>query len=241
MTRKEFNINPQDRKVAVLIDPDKESEESVTNTINKLKDTTVDFIFVGGSSVSGVKMKHICKTIASAKPLQPVVLFPGAAEQVNPHCDAMLFLNLISGRNPEFLIGQQVKGVETIAEFEIPLLSTGYMVLDGGIETSVLKISQTTALSQEDVETIRKTALAGCYMGMSAIYLDAGSGAQNKVSPTIIHDVKKAIQTPLFVGGGLKSLSDIEEAFTAGANLVVIGNHIEANPTFVHDLVHLQR
>ncbi len=213
------------KMLAVLIDPDKFAKAEASGFIQKLpKETT--HIFVGGSTVEEGRTCQVVKAIKNLCGL-PVILFPGDHSQISAHADALLFLSLISGRNPEFLIEQQVRSVEKIRNTNLEIIPTGYILIDGGRETSVQKVSNTIPLAQNDIQQIVNTALAGQYSGKKLIYLEAGSGAINPVSSEIITAVKKELSIPLIVGGGIRSKRQLQQAYEAGTDLVVIGTALE--------------
>jgi len=213
------------KMLAVLIDPDKFQEAEAAEFIKKLPVNTTH-IFVGGSTVEAGRTCRVVKAIKNFCGL-PVILFPGDHNQISPHADALLFLSLISGRNPEYLIEQQVRSVEKIRNTDLEIIPTGYILIDGGKETSVQKVSNTIPLVQNDIPQIINTALAGQYSGKQLIYLEAGSGAKIPVSKEIIKAVKEAIDIPVIVGGGIRSTQQLQLAYDAGADLVVIGTAFE--------------
>jgi phosphoglycerol geranylgeranyltransferase len=159
----------------------------------------------------------------------PIILFPGDFSQISNTADALLFLSLISGRNPEYLIGQQVKSVNKLKETSLEIIPTGYILIDGGVKTSVQKVSNTTPISQSNMEDITMTAMAGELMGKQLIYLEAGSGATKAVSQEIIKKVSENISIPLIVGGGIRSKKQLENAYQNGADMIVIGTAFEKN------------
>ena len=216
----------ENRKLlAVLIDPDKFDEAKVSGFLQKLPENTTH-ILVGGSTVKEGRTCAVVKAIKNFCAL-PVILFPGDHNQISAHADALLFLSLISGRNPEFLIEQQVRSVEKIKNTSLEIIPTGYILIDGGRETSVQKVSNTIPLAQGNIQQIVNTALAGQYSGKKLIYLEAGSGAQFPVSSEIIQAVKAALEIPVIVGGGIRSTKQLQKAYEAGADLVVIGTAFE--------------
>lgn len=216
----------ENRKLlAVLIDPDKFQEANAPKFIQKLPEN-VTHLFVGGSTVEEGRTCEVVKAIKDFCSL-PVILFPGDHSQISTHADALLFLSLISGRNPEFLIEQQVRSVEKIRSTSLEIIPTGYVLIDGGKETSVQKVSNTIPLAQNNIQQIVNTALAGEYSGKKLIYLEAGSGAEEPVSSEIIKAVKKALNVPFIVGGGIRSTHQLQSAYEAGADLVVIGTAFE--------------
>ena len=159
----------------------------------------------------------------------PVVLFPGDYSQVTNNADALLFLSLLSGRNPEYLIGQQIKSVPFLKNSTLEIIPTGYILIDGGTNSSVLKVSKTSPISQENIELATATAIAGMYKGKQLIYLEAGSGAKTPVNSQLISEVKKNINIPLIVGGGIRTKKQLANAYNHGADMVVIGTAFEEN------------
>ncbi|MDR5591586.1 geranylgeranylglyceryl/heptaprenylglyceryl phosphate synthase [Christiangramia sp. SM2212] len=213
------------KMLAVLIDPDKFDESEASKFVGKLPEETTH-IFVGGSTVEKGRTCEVVKALKNRTGL-PIILFPGDHSQISSHADALLFLSLISGRNPEFLIEQQVRSVEKIRNTNLEIIPTGYILIDGGRETSVQKESNTLPLAQNNIQQIVNTALAGQYSGKKIIYLEAGSGAKNPVSAEIIQEVKNALDIPIIVGGGIRSTQQLQLAYEAGADLVVIGTAFE--------------
>lgn len=219
------NVNLQKKAFAVLIDPDKVEVDDLSSTLNQLpKDT--DFILVGGSCVENLKTDLVVKAIKALIDL-PVILFPGNVNQITPHADAILFLSLMSGDNPEYLIHQQVKSIKQLKNTNLEILPTGYILIDGGKTTAVEQISKTQAIPQTEVNQIVDIALAGQYSGKQLIYLEAGSGARFPVKPEIIKAVKQQIDLPLIVGGGIKTEKQRQRAYQAGADIVVMGTAFE--------------
>lgn len=219
----------QGRKLlAILLDPDKVSFSKLSETLVKLNSSAVDYIFVGGSTVEKGVTDELVYQLKKQTAI-PVILFPGHYSQITSHADAILFLSLISGRNPEYLISQQVKAVPMIKRSGLEVIPTGYILIDGGKESSVQKISETDPIKPFDIEEITHTACAGMYMGKKIIYLEAGSGALAPVSASIIQAVKANISIPLIVGGGIRSENELRSAFESGADLVVIGTAFEEN------------
>ena len=192
----------------------------------------VDFIFVGGSSVEDKETDELVLKIKDLTSL-PVVLFPGNYQQITSHADAILFLSLISGRNPEYLINQQVKAVPYLQKSELEVIPTGYILIDGGKETAVQRVSETKPILADNIDEITQTAMAGMNMGNKLIYLEAGSGALNPVNPSVINSVRKNVNIPLIVGGGIRSKNELLEAYKNGADVVVIGTAFEENSNFL--------
>lgn len=222
---------------AVLIDPEKCSGDSLLNFVSLVNKAKPDFIFVGGS-----QLRHsIDEAVIVIKEHSsiPVVLFIGNAVQFSPNADAMLVLSLISGRNPDFLIGQHVECAVEIKKSGIEAIPTGYVLVGRGQRTAVETVSGTDALS--DTETIVRTAIAGELLGQRLIYLEAGSGAQSPVYDGIIAAVRDNVATPLIVGGGIRSTGMIDKALVAGADLIVVGNHLENTPLDIIPFVETVR
>ena len=224
------------KMLAVLIDPDK-GISSLPDFIQQIKAFPPDFILVGGSLI----FKSVEKTIETIKKecSIPVVLFPGNALQFTDKADAMLYLSLISGRNPEFLIGQHVTSSYAIKKSGVEVLSTGYILIDGGKPTSVEYMSNTMPIPPDKPEIAVATAIAGELLGNKLIYLEAGSGALCPVPTSMITDVKKNTNIPLIVGGGLRSVQDIKNALQAGADMVVVGNVLEKNTELLEEFVRI--
>ncbi len=211
--------------LAVLIDPDKFKETRSRFFFEKLP-SHITHIFVGGSSVAKNKTEATVEAIKTFSNL-PIILFPGDYTQITDAAHALLFLSLISGRNPEYLIEQQVKSVEKLRNSRLEIIPTGYILIDGGIKCAVQKVSNTLPVSQKSIEIIVNTALAGQFSGKKFIYLEAGSGAKFPVSEEVILAVKSAISVPLIVGGGIRTTQQLNEAYEAGADMVVIGTAFE--------------
>lgn len=220
-------FNQVKKQIAVLIDPDKTQGTALAKLIDKTANH-IDFYFVGGSLLSA---NIIDETITQIKQLttQPIIIFPGSGMQISKHADAILLLSLISGRNAELLIGQHVQFAAILQNSNLEIIPTGYILVDGGTQTTVSYISNTNPIPQHKPEIATLTALAGTQLGLQCIYLEAGSGAKNSVHAEVISSVKKQIKVPLIVGGGIKSKEAIQSKFDAGADIVVIGNALEEN------------
>lgn len=214
-----------EKLLAVLLDPDKLFIDKLPNIIDKFNQK-IDFIFVGGSSVSSGITEELVKKIKSYSKL-PVILFPGDFSQITPQADAILFLSLLSGDNPEYLIKQQIKSVPSLLASDLEIIPTGYILIDGDSHTSVQKISNTTPIDPANIELALHTAIAGMYMGKNLIYLEAGSGAKNPVPLSLIKKVSENITIPLIVGGGIRNKEQLNNAYKNGADLIVIGNAFE--------------
>lgn len=217
------------KQLAVLIDPDKIRLQQLPLLLDLAKEASIDYFFVGGSLLFHDQLGECLEKIR-AHSTTPAVLFPGTPLQLHKSADALLLLSLISGRNPELLIGHHVLAAPYLKASGIETIATGYMLIDGGKPTSVTYISNTVPIPAEKTEIAVCTALAGEMLGLKLIYLDAGSGAQTPVKPEMIQQVSQAISLPLIVGGGLRSPEQVHVALRAGADLVVIGSALETNP-----------
>ena len=220
------------RALAVLIDPDKSDSEHLDSLLKN--DVYVDFYFVGGSLVTDYRFDEVV-TYLKAHSSKPVVLFPGSGMHITKEADAILFLSLISGRNPEYLIGQQVQAAPRIRAAKLAVIPTGYMLIDGGNVTTASYISNTFPIPSEKGDVAACTAIAGEMLGLSCIYLDGGSGAQNIVPTAMIQKVRSSVNVPIVVGGGIKTVQQANAIWDAGANIVVIGTAFEANSDFIKE------
>ena len=215
-------ISKKKNALAILIDPDKFNISETKLFLNRIPKKTTH-LFVGGSTVDKGSTQTAVLAIKMHSNL-PVFLFPGDYQQITQAADVLLFLSLLSGRNAEYLVGQQVKAVSNLVNTNIEIIPTGYILVDGGNESAVARISNTLPMSQENVNGIIDTAIAGQYMGASLIYLEAGSGAKYPVQPHLIERVKSVLNVPLIVGGGIKTELQMEEAYDAGANMIVMNS-----------------
>ncbi|MBC8045256.1 MAG: geranylgeranylglyceryl/heptaprenylglyceryl phosphate synthase [Fimbriimonadaceae bacterium] len=223
------------RQFAVLIDPDEVDIPALEKLVSIAKDGGVDYFFVGGSLVIGNFLDTTIKYLKQHTSI-PVIIFPGSIQQVNPHADALLFLSLISGRNPELLIGNHVLAAPYVKKSGIEAISTGYILIDGGAPTTVSYISNTTPIPHDKNEIAVCTAMAGELLGMQTIYMDAGSGAKRFISAEMIAAVKKNIALPLIVGGGIKTPEAAYELSNAGADVIVVGNAIEKDTALIKEI-----
>ncbi|OIN60499.1 geranylgeranylglyceryl/heptaprenylglyceryl phosphate synthase [Arsenicibacter rosenii] len=228
------------KALAVLLDPDKVELGGFSSFLRRTLEHPVDFFLVGGSLVTEYTHQEIVQTIREHTDT-PVVLFPGNSLHIEPSADGILLLSLISGRNPDFLIGQHVVAAPLLKKSKLEILPTGYMLVDGGAQTTVSYISGTMPLPHDKPSVAACTAMAGEMLGMRLMYLDAGSGARRCVSPEMIAAVREAVDTPLIVGGGINSAQKAEAALLAGADMIVVGNGIEANPDLLPELSALVR
>jgi phosphoglycerol geranylgeranyltransferase len=213
--------------LAILIDPEKFDTTTASRFLSKIPKNTTH-LFVGGSTTTKEQTESAVTALRQATQL-PIFLFPGDADHISKEANVILFLSLLSGNNPEYLITQQIKSVSILKESSLEIIPTGYLLIDGGTQSAVARVSNTKPLPQNDVQTIVHTALAGQYMGKKLIYLEAGSGAKNRVSNEIIQAVTEAIDIPLIVGGGIQSEKELQQVYDAGATLTVIGTAFEKN------------
>jgi putative glycerol-1-phosphate prenyltransferase len=221
----------KEKLLAILLDPDKTALGKLPEIASRIDDLNANFIFVGGSFVENGITDLFVKTLKKYTKL-PVILFPGDFSQLTNHADGLLFLSLLSGRNPEYLIEQQIKSVPFLKNSSLEIIPTGYILIDGGTNSSVLKTSNTKPIPQENIKLAVDTAVAGMYKGKQLIYLEAGSGAKVPVNSQLISAVKKHINIPLIVGGGIKTKEQLNNAYENGADLVVIGTAFENNASF---------
>ena len=221
--------------LAVLIDPEKIELENISSFFEKVHQSITTHIFVGGSTDIDNQTENVVAAIKRTTNL-PVILFPGDVSQISKKADGILFLSLLSGRNPEYLIEQQVKAAPILKNSNLEILPTGYILIDGEKDTATQRVSNTKPIAQENSELILNTALAGQFSGKKLIYLEAGSGATVPVEASTITLVKKNINIPLIIGGGIRSKKQLKNAFNAGADLVVIGTAFEKDETFFEDL-----
>jgi len=220
-------LNLKTRLLAVLVDPDKFEAAEAPHFLRSLP-TETTHIFVGGSTVPDGTTESLVNALKLVTS-KPIILFPGDHSQITNAADGLLFLSLLSGRNPEYLVGQQVLSVPVLRNCTLEVIPTGYLLIDGGNQSAVARVTQTSAMSQQSFSDIVDTAKAGELMGARLIYLEAGSGARIPVSAEIISEVKKEISIPLIVGGGIKTETQRIKAYEAGADMVVMGTAFELN------------
>jgi len=227
------NKFPEEKSIALLLDPDKASGDSLKHILKVASDCKADYIMAGGS----LTFNTIDSLIDSIREYCtiPVVLFPGNLLQLSHKADAILLLSLISGRNPELLIGNHVIAAPYLKDVRDKLVSVGYILIHCGSRTSVEYISQTEAIPSDKSDIVVATAIAGEMLGLSMIYLEAGSGATYPVPDSIVSLVRKNISVPLAVGGGIKTQKEVEDIFNAGADLIILGNGCEKNPGLLTD------
>jgi phosphoglycerol geranylgeranyltransferase len=223
------------KSFAVLIDPDKVNDSSVEELIQLSLDAQVDYFLVGGSLVISSYLDECVQLIKRSCNI-PVILFPGSPSQVSKYADALLYLSLISGRNPELLIGQHVISAPQVKKSGLEIMSTGYMVIDGGAPTTVSYISNASPLPSDKNEIAMCTAMAGEMLGMKLIYMDAGSGAKRAISETMIQKVASCIDVPLIIGGGITTAEKAYLNCKAGADVIVVGNAIEKDASLIKEI-----
>ena len=220
---------------AVLVDPDKLDETGLSNTIALAIEAKVDYFFVGGSLVVTDTLDKVVSAIKEKCNI-PVILFPGSPDQITPKADALLYLSLISGRNPELLIGQHVISAPFVRQSGLEIMPVGYMLVDGGTPTTVSYISNTNPIPANKNDIASCTAMAGEMLGLKLIYMDAGSGAQRAIPTAMITQVAKYISIPLIVGGGITTADKAKENCLEGADIIVVGNAIEKDPNLIKEI-----
>lgn len=224
------------KMLAVLIDPDSIPDEAfLIDLCGKAESSGADLILVGGSLITNGFFNDCVRVIKRESKL-PVLLFPGSLMQISHDADAILFLSLISGRNPELLIGKQVLAAPQLKKSRLEVIPTGYILIDGGKTTSVSYMSGTTPIPADKPAIAATTALAGTLLGLKVIYMDAGSGALNPVPANVIEAVSDQVDVPLFVGGGMRTVEQVTAACKAGAHVIVVGNAFEKDPGLVAEL-----
>ncbi len=220
------------KKLAVLIDPDKVRMGKMDQILDIAVHAKVDYFFIGGSLIVNNQLDE-CLTSIKEKCKIPMILFPGDSFQLSYRADAILFLSLISGRNAELLIGKHVITAPYLKMSPLEVISTGYMLVDGGVQTSVSYISNTSPIPADKEDIAACTAIAGEMLGLKCIYMDAGSGAKNPISGEMIEAVSLATDIPLIVGGGIRTPEKARENIEAGADVIVIGNAFEKDPSLI--------
>ena len=213
---------------AVLIDPDRKNDANIEKYVEAVNTSDVDLILVGGSLMMDSRCHDRTRRIKENSAV-PVVFFPGGLSQLNPHFDAMLFMSILSGRNPHYLIGEQVMAAPIVHDMGIETIPTGYLLVNGGIPTTVQFMSNTTAIPANRPNIAVAHALAAQYLGMKLVYLEAGSGAQNPIPVQMVKMVTGCLEIPVIVGGGLRSPEAAKQRVLAGASIIVTGTIIEEN------------
>jgi phosphoglycerol geranylgeranyltransferase len=229
-----------EKRMAVLLDPDKLPQNRLERLVTLAVEQGVHYFFIGGSLVVNHRLDELLSDIRAQCNI-PLVLFPGNSFQLSYRADALLFLSLISGRNPELLIGQHVIAAPFLKMSPLEIISTGYMLIDGGVQTSVQYMSNTYPIPANKTDIAVCTAVAGEMLGLKMIYLEAGSGAINPVPEAMIEAVSSSIQIPLLVGGGIRTPEMAAARFRAGADLIVVGNVLEKDPGLLTGMMEVCR
>ncbi len=227
------------KALALLLDPEKADLSRLPITA----DARPDYIFVGGSTGGDTTdfLRNLKLRIKNYELQIPVILFPGNAAQFSAEADAVLFLSLLSGNNPEYIVGQQIRSARRIRDSRVDCISTAYILIDGGVETSTMRVTGTQPLKPSNLQTIVDTCIAAQLMGKQLIYLEAGSGALHPVPEEVIRAVRAAVSLPLIVGGGIRTPEQMNRAYQAGADIVVIGNHFESHPEQLEEFLTAKR
>jgi phosphoglycerol geranylgeranyltransferase len=219
------------KALAILLDPDKIIWDNFLNLILRINESPATHIFIGGSLVESQILDELILRLKKEISL-PIILFPGNPSQISQYADGILFLSLISGRNPDYLIEHQVNAVPVLRKMNLEIISTGYILIESGARTAVERVSETKPLGRNNIDYVLQTAQAGEMLGNKLIYLEAGSGAKQAVPLEMIQKVAQNIQIPLIVGGGIVDFKGIQEAYNYGADLVVIGTAFEKDINF---------
>lgn len=228
-------IRANEKAIAVLIDPEKtDNGKQLLDLLKKASFAGIDFLFVGGSTVSRKEFTETVDFIKENSSI-PLIIFPGSSQQISAKADGLLYLSLLSGRNPDFLIGHHIQSALELIEMDIEIIPTAYLLIDGGTQSSVAYVSQTTPIPRDKNTIVKQTAAAGKLQGKKLIYLDAGSGAKQCVPTEIISDLQ-ILNLPIIIGGGIRTIGQIQEMHNAGANVVVIGNKLEEDSDFLLDI-----
>jgi putative glycerol-1-phosphate prenyltransferase len=226
-----------EKSLAILVDPDKISSKYLTILAGHANKGLIDYFFVGGSLITTDNMDETITYLKEHTKI-PVILFPGSTLQINTKADAILLLSLISGRNPELLIGKHVEAAPILKNSNLEIISTGYIIVESGKATSASYMSNTNPIPFDKPEIAACTAMAGEMLGLKCSYLEAGSGALNAVSCEMLKQVSKAITSPLIVGGGIRDKETAKVICSAGADIIVMGTIVENNPSVVEDIFH---
>ncbi len=225
---------------AVLADPDKIAPAEMQYLARLCNDAKVDYLFMGGSLLMAHQMELCIQRFKTESDI-PVVLFPGSPAQVTPYADALLYLSLLSSRNADLLIGQHVASAPIVKASGLEVISTGYILIDGGVQTTVSYMSNSMPIPADKPEIALCTAWAGELQGKHIIYMDAGSGARRPISTDMISRVSSHLDIPLIIGGGITSPEKVYDNCKAGANLIVVGNAIERDPLLIKDMAQATR
>ena len=228
-------IDEKGAAYVVLIDPDRKNENSLESRVESANESGVDALFVGGSLMMDRKCKERVKRIKDVSNI-PVIFFPGGVGQLNAYYDAMLFMSVISGRNPHYLIGEQAIAAPIVKDIGMETIPTGYILMDGGAGSTVEFMSGTRPIPMNRSDIAVAHALAGQYLGMKLIYLEAGSGAKEPVGNNVVEAVTETLDIPVIVGGGIRNAETASEKVKAGASIIVTGTVIEENSSLMSEL-----
>mgnify|MGYP001436130590 CR=1 FL=1 len=233
------NFNNKVKMFGVLIDPDKQNVRELLETVKFCNESDVDYFFVGGSLITQGDMQKTTRLIKENSK-KPIIIFPGNPDQISNYADAILFLSLISGRNPEFLIGHQVAAAPILKKTNLEVIPTGYLLVDCGTTTTAIYVSDTNPIPHNNAEIAANTALAGEYLGLKLTYIDGGSGAKKCISNTMISKTRAALTGPLIIGGGIRTPEAAKEIYKAGADIVIIGNGAENNRNLIKEIAEMK-
>lgn len=235
----ESKFNNKVKMFGVLIDPDKQNVKELLETVKACNESDVDYFFVGGSIITQGDMQKTTRLIKENS-TKPIIIFPGNPDQISKYADAILFLTLISGRNPEFLIGHQVTAAPIIQKTKLEVIPTGYLLVDCGTTTTAIYVSDTNPIPHSNAEIAANTALAGEYLGLKLTYIDGGSGAKKCISKAMISKTKEALNGPLIIGGGIRTSEAAKEIYKAGADIIIIGNGAEENRNLIKEIAQMK-
>lgn len=230
-----LKIKQEKKLFSVLIDPDKQNFSELLKTIQLCNKVKIDFFLVGGSIITNGNIDNTVHAIKENS-IIPVLLFPGSHNHISTKADGILFLSLISGRNPDFLIGTQLLATPKLKTSKLEIIPTGYLLVDCGNQTTAIKVSETPPIPFKENELAANTALTGQYLGQKLIYIDGGSGAEQPISNEMITQTKSSLDIPLIIGGGIKSAKTAIQVYNAGADIIVIGNGAEKNRNLIEDI-----
>ena len=232
----DYLLNVREKRKAgylPLVDPEKSTDRGFQQILKQLKDADIDGVLVGGSTLESVALSKLIKKIKTVT-TKPVIIFPGGHYQISPEADAIFFLSLLSGRNPQFLIEEQVKAAPVVKKYALEVIPVVYLLIESGKQTSVERVSKTKPLPRNDIDRIVSHALAGKYLGMKMCYMDAGSGAKHSIPEEAIAAVKRETSLPLIIGGGIREPDEARKKLKAGADFIITGSVIEKNPSFIN-------
>jgi putative glycerol-1-phosphate prenyltransferase len=233
------NFNNNTKMFGVLIDPDKQNVRELLETVKICNESDVDYFFVGGSIITQGDMQKTTRLIKENS-TKPIIIFPGNPDQISNYADAILFLSLISGRNPEFLIGHQVTAAPLIKKTNLEVIPTGYLLVDCGTTTTAIYVSDTNPIPHDNPEIAANTALAGEFLGLKLTYIDGGSGAKKCISTAMISKTKAALKGPLIIGGGIRTPEAAKEIYKAGADIIIVGNGAEKNRNLIKEIAAMK-